>query len=186
MSSNNDRVSKKQSLGYVTAEEEDTVKKMIFDSLGFEPPIMTGWHLLIKLWVNDDELQEFEQEDGSKVKLYIPEEVRNGEKFQSVTGLVIAMGDECYTDKKKKWCRIGDFVGFPRHAGTQVYFEGVPCMVLDDDKMFCIVKDPRSLTRIPPTFKSRIKKPLGVHTANNDINSLDVRSEKSSPIIQLI
>jgi co-chaperonin GroES (HSP10) len=55
--------------------------------------------------------------------IIIPETVNERERAASVVGTVIAMGSECYADRKKfpsgAWCKVGDNVLFSRYQGMR-------------------------------------------------------------------
>jgi co-chaperonin GroES (HSP10) len=45
------------------------------------------------------------------------EETSAREQMANTTGTVIAMGDECYDDEVKPWCKVGDKIIFAKYAG---------------------------------------------------------------------
>ena len=42
---------------------------------------------------------------------------REREQMSNTTGVVVAMGDTCYTDCPTPWCKVGDKVAFAKYAG---------------------------------------------------------------------
>ena len=49
--------------------------------------------------------------------------------------------------KKKPWCRIGDWVMFPRHEGQLCNYRGLPMMMLPDVKIYTPIEHPDFVTR---------------------------------------
>ncbi len=39
------------------------------------------------------------------------------EQMANTTGVVVAMGDTCYTDAPKPWCNVGDKVAYAKYSG---------------------------------------------------------------------
>lgn len=53
-------------------------------------------------------------------------------------GIVIAMGEDCYTDKAKKWCEVGDTVYFKRYSGFNYTKDGKNYILLNDDQVIAV------------------------------------------------
>tara|TARA_R100000935_G_C2834045_1_gene166958 strand:+ start:1155 stop:1574 length:420 start_codon:yes stop_codon:yes gene_type:complete len=70
----------------------------------------------------------------------------------STIGLVLDMGSEAYTDKKRfptgPWCEQGDYVMFRMNTGTRFKVGGVEYRLMNDDSIEAIVADPRGVTRV--------------------------------------
>jgi chaperonin GroES len=45
------------------------------------------------------------------------EETSAREQMANTSGVVVAMGDECYEDYPKPWCAVGDKIVFAKYAG---------------------------------------------------------------------
>jgi co-chaperonin GroES (HSP10) len=45
------------------------------------------------------------------------EETSSREQMANTTGVVVAMGDECFADCPTAWCEVGDKVVFAKYAG---------------------------------------------------------------------
>jgi len=69
----------------------------------------------------------------------------------SFCGLVLAMGDEAYTDTGRfpsgPWCEVGDYVMFRMNSGTRFKVGDTEYRILNDDTVEAVVGDPRNLTR---------------------------------------
>ena len=138
-------------LSYIEPFEEEEAKRFIDEKLGFDPPRPCGHQLYIKIYVRDEEIKTIKDNEGIERKLYIPATASTSDRFRSCVGLVIAQGPDCYKDSifrsPDPWCRIGDWVIFPRHEGMQIVYRGIPMMVLPDNKIAGIVEDPTYVTR---------------------------------------
>jgi co-chaperonin GroES (HSP10) len=55
------------------------------------------------------------------------------EELAQVDGVVVAMGNTCYSDQPEPWCKVGDTVIFGKYSG--IFRKG------NDDKMYRIVND---------------------------------------------
>ena len=68
-----------------------------------------GWRVLIK----PQEINEV-----SKSGIILTTEVtKEREQMGNTTGIVIAMGTQCYADEPEPWCQLGDKVIFAKYAG---------------------------------------------------------------------
>jgi co-chaperonin GroES (HSP10) len=73
------------------------------------------------------------------------------EQLMTVTGVVLDMGDQAYSDKDRfpngPWCKVGDFVVFRANSGTRIRVNGVEYRLMNDDSIEAVVADPRGITR---------------------------------------
>lgn len=68
-----------------------------------------GWRILIR----PQEVKEV-----SKGGIILTTEIsKEREQMGNTTGIVVAMGDECFADEPKPWCSVGDKVIFAKYAG---------------------------------------------------------------------
>jgi len=68
-----------------------------------------GWRVLIKP-------QEVKKVSKGGIILST-ESNSDREQMANTTGVVIAMGDQCYADEPTPWCKVGDKVIFAKYAG---------------------------------------------------------------------
>lgn len=68
-----------------------------------------GWRVLIKP-------QEVKKVSKGGIIL-TTETTEAREQMGNTTGLVVAMGDQCYSDVPTKWCEVGDKIIFAKYAG---------------------------------------------------------------------
>jgi hypothetical protein len=126
----------------------DTVAAKIEARLGFKPPKMCGYHMLVEVYIRDEVNKNI---DGTESLIYIPKVILDNDKYRNCTGLVLAQGPQCYKGRNfdgfEKWCEVGDWIVFPRNEGVQVNFRGRTVQFLPDDMMFCVIDDPSFITR---------------------------------------
>lgn len=145
-------------IGFVKEEEVEQAKKLIEENLGFKPPVMTGYNMAIKIYVRPEDFHTIKDDngnvimrDGKPVYIELPESIRTDEKYLSQVGLVISQGPDCYKGKRFEesgpWCRVGDFVMFPRNAGMSVKFKGVPMILTPDDSVKMILENPEDIEK---------------------------------------
>lgn len=68
-----------------------------------------GWRILIKP-------QEVKKVSKGGIILST-ESNSDREQMANTTGIVVAMGDQCYIDEPTPWCKVGDKVIFAKYAG---------------------------------------------------------------------
>lgn len=110
-------------------------------------PRMAGAFIAVKIYIRPEELKTGTREDGSEYTIYTPASVQQSDQYQSVTGLVVAMGPDCYkSDNHRKfrsrWCEVGDFVMIPRYETFQFMYRGVAMHAVYDDKIVAVIPDP--------------------------------------------
>ena len=83
--------------------------------------------------------------------IILPFETQKNEIYTQPVGLVVAMGSHCYSNMKKfeatgPWCKVGDWVVFPRNCGTRYSFGDIPLFFIFDDAVEFVINDPRNIT----------------------------------------
>lgn len=147
-------------MSYIEPFEEIAAKALI-DNLfreltgkpfGFRPG---GYQIAVKIFIRPEELKEITRDDGSKVTLYRPLSMTEGDRFQSVAALVCAVGPQAFTGENAKgndrfpegpWCKVGDWVVIPRYESFQMTYRGVALAVLADDKIVGVIEDPMDVS----------------------------------------
>lgn len=137
---------------FIEKREEAEAKLIIEGHLNFPPPRVCGYHLVIKLFVGNEALSEVTNSVGEKIKIINPSVNIDANKWRSCTGLVLAIGPDAYRGKRFEersgpWAKVGDWVVFPRHEGTQFNYRGIPMYFVPDDRLFAVVDDPSYVTR---------------------------------------
>jgi len=58
---------------------------------------------------------------------------RERENMANTTGIVVAMGVECFLDMASPWCKVGDKVSFAKYAGLLYKGkDGLPYRMIND------------------------------------------------------
>lgn len=139
------------STSYILNNEELEAISVVQKALGVELPHVCGYHIAVKVYVREEEMKDILCEDNVIRKIYLPESVRATDKFQNCTGLVLSIGADAYKGDRFKhsgpWCKIGDWIAFPRNEGHQFNYLGIPIQVIPDDKAMLVVKGPSDVTR---------------------------------------
>ncbi len=98
------------------------------------PPV--GWSLMLRLYT------EPEMTAGG---LILPPKVRDEAVCNNFIGLVVGMSKDAYTDiryeKTGPWCKIGDWVIFPRHSGYRIFVGDIPLWILKEDAIDIPIKN---------------------------------------------
>ncbi len=129
-------MSKEEDLGIDLSnfsKEEEIAK---FD--GFEPQ---GWNVIVRLYVKPQMVNG----------VYMPDAVHEDQQYHNCVGIVVKKSKGAYNDPRYdrtgEWCKVGDWVVFPRHAGYKVTYKGMPVFVLKEDAIDVIIEDPSSIRR---------------------------------------
>ena len=122
----------------VGVKKSEPKKEVTKDSDKIPKP--TGWRILVL---------PFKMDEKTKGGVLITESVLERQQVASQTGLVLAMGPQCYTDRERypngPWCKKGDWVVFARYAGSRIQIEGGEVRLLNEDEILATVKDPKDI-----------------------------------------
>ena len=103
-------------------------------------PSLPGYHILVR---------PVSVKSKTKGGLLLPDSVKDDVAYLTTVGKVLAVGDLAYKDEDKfpngKWCDIGDYVCYARHAGQKLYYKGVRLLLLFDDQVMMKVNEPTNL-----------------------------------------
>jgi len=106
-------------------------------------PDPKGWSMLLAM----PEVEERTQ--GGILKADVTKDI---EQTSTVVGLVLKMGNMCFTDKSRfgdePWCKEGDFVLIGAYKGVRFKVHGKEFRLINDDTVKAVVDDPRGYTRI--------------------------------------
>ena len=100
-------------------------------------PTPTGWRLAIL---------PYRGAQKTKGGIILAEETQKRTQLATTVGYVLKMGDLAYKDESKfpygPWCKEGDWVLFPRYAGSRFRIEGGEVRILNDDEVLGTILDP--------------------------------------------
>ena len=103
-------------------------------------PHLPGYHILVR---------PVSVKSKTKGGLLLPDSVKDDVAYLTTVGKVLSIGDLAYKDKDKfpngKWCDVGDYVCYARHAGQKLYYKGVRLLLLFDDQVMMKVDEPTNL-----------------------------------------
>lgn len=106
-----------------------------------------GYYIAVKIWVPEDHIVT---ESGAK--LFMPETFRDERKYTSGVALVCAVGPDAYKGDKfaqtGPWCKVGDWVMFPRYEAIALAYRGVGMALLPDDRILAVISDPSDVDSI--------------------------------------
>ena len=85
--------------------------------------------------------------EKTKGGIILTDSSKDGQSYLNSVGQVIAMGDECYSDRKKPWCKVGDWVIFGRYAGARISVQNVKMVLLNDDEIIATLENPEVVTQ---------------------------------------
>ena len=135
----------------ISAQEVPKVKLALEEKYKAEPkkeipkeaaqlPQPTGWRILVL---------PFKMKEKTEGGVLLGQETLERQQVASQCGNVLAMGAECYQDKKRypsgPWCKVGDWVVFARYAGSRIEIEGGEVRLLNEDEVLATIQDPKSI-----------------------------------------
>ena len=81
-----------------------------------------------------------ETETKTEGGLILVEETVKKEKAANIRGQVIALGSDCYADKRSAYCEEGDFVLFAKYAGLlYTGADGQEYRVINDEDIVAVL-----------------------------------------------
>jgi co-chaperonin GroES (HSP10) len=103
-------------------------------------PDPTGWRMLVL---------PYKGQGKTKGGVILTDETMQERGYTTVTGLVLKLGPDCYTDEtrfpKGPWCKKGDWIIFGRYAGSRFGIDGGEVRILNEDEIIAVVKDPEDI-----------------------------------------
>ncbi len=85
--------------------------------------------------------------EKTKGGIILTETNKDSQSYLNSVGQIIAMGTECYSDRKSPWCKVGDWVIFGRYAGARVSVQNVKMVLLNDDEIIATMENPEVITQ---------------------------------------
>jgi hypothetical protein len=126
-------------LSFIEAHEAEEGKAFVEQQMGFSVPPLYKDFIAVKLFIRDEDIFTFADEQGKEVKT-----VSCYEKFHSCVALVVGMGKGC----EEPAYRVGDFIMIPRNEGQQVNCRGYVLHFLKYNKVYAIVDKPEEIERV--------------------------------------
>jgi len=85
--------------------------------------------------------------EKTKGGIILTDSSKDSQAYLNSVGQIIAMGEECYSDRKKPWCKVGDWVIFGRYAGARISVQKVKMLLLNDDEIIATLESPDIITQ---------------------------------------
>lgn len=85
--------------------------------------------------------------EKTKGGIYLTDNSKETQSYMNSVGQVIAMGPECYSDRKAPWCKVGDWVVFGRYAGAKVSVQKVKMVIINDDEVLATLDNPEVISQ---------------------------------------
>ena len=85
--------------------------------------------------------------EKTKGGIILTDSSKDSQAYLNSVGQIIAMGEECYSDRKKPWCKVGDWVIFGRYAGARISVQKVKMLLLNDDEIIATLESPEIITQ---------------------------------------
>tara|TARA_Y100001951_G_C11206421_1_gene220292 strand:+ start:295 stop:663 length:369 start_codon:yes stop_codon:yes gene_type:complete len=80
--------------------------------------------------------------EKTKGGIILTDRNREEQAYLNSVGQVIAMGPDCYSDRKKPWCKINDWVIYGRYAGAKISVQKVKMVIINDDEILATLESP--------------------------------------------
>ena len=79
--------------------------------------------------------------------IILTDKSREDQSYLNSIGQVIVMGPECYSDRKKPWCKVGDWILYGRYAGAKISVQNVKMVLINDDEVLGTLENPDIVSR---------------------------------------
>jgi co-chaperonin GroES (HSP10) len=145
------------SLSFYTEEESKIFEKNIKDALGFAPPRACGWLLYLKIYtapktkiIKDKDGNPVIGANGKPMVIEMPDSIVEDSRWGSAVGLVCSRGPLSYKAERFKgieWCRVGDWVIYPQHRGTNLLYKDTPFLIINDDDILGVIENPEDVRK---------------------------------------
>ena len=123
-----------------TVSEEDTAKK---PRAAHKLPDPKGYKILINLP---------EPETASEGGILKAQETIEAEEVGSISGFVIKLGPDAYSDKSRfpsgAYCKEGDLIMMRSYSGTRFKVANKEFRLINDDSVEAVIEDPRGLMKV--------------------------------------
>jgi len=107
-----------------------------------------GWQVVIRVYVP----QKISKVGSIFLADNTVDQLNKDNKLINFTGLVVKLSTGAYKDDRYKltgpYCKVGDWVMFPRAHGTTYSYNGLTTITLNEDAVLKVIDDPRSIARI--------------------------------------
>ena len=92
------------------------------------------------------------KEEKTEGGVLLPEDTRRREEEASITGLILKVGPDAYSDIERfpggPWWKEGDWIVMRSYSGTRIEVHGKEFRIINDDSVEAIVEDPRGIKRV--------------------------------------
>lgn len=102
-------------------------------------PRVPGWKILVR---------PVSVQAETKGGILLPETLQDDISRVMTVGKVLKVGEAAYTHSDfdgKAWCKVGDFVAYPKLGGRAYLYKGVVLVLLDEKAIDMVVENPKDL-----------------------------------------
>ena len=85
--------------------------------------------------------------EKTKGGIILTDKSREDQSYLNSIGQVIVMGPECYSDRKKPWCKVRDWILYGRYAGAKISVQNVKMVLINDDEVLGTLENPDIISR---------------------------------------
>ena len=121
-------------------------------------PKVCGFNILVRMhiieknhYIRDANGNVKTDVNGNSLKIIVPPAAIVESGYMTCAGQVVAMGDDCFKKDKifsgEPWCKVGDWIVFPRNEGSRIEYKGVLMMLLPDYSVNMVIDDPKDVIR---------------------------------------
>jgi len=100
-------------------------------------PIPAGFRILLKP-------REIQAKTSGGIIL--ADTTKEWQKHATNISKVISMGPECYGEKEKYWCKIGDWVLTGKYVGSKFKYDNEDYTIINDDEVIAVVEKPEKIS----------------------------------------
>ncbi len=107
---------------------------------------LSGYKVLVRVTSKEERKQK-----PTAGGIYVPDSLAADEAHAAMTGVVMALGPDAYSDPKRfpsgPWCKEGDAVVFRAYAGHPLRLRGSDYRIVNDDSIEAVTVCPDEIGR---------------------------------------
>lgn len=117
-------------------------------------PRACGFQIVVRVHERDKGPHKVKDESGNVIlnsegrplELSIVDKSLKYDRYTRNVGQVLGLGPVSYKGEKyigqEPYCKVGQWILFPKNSGAELLYCGIPCRIMNDDKCLAIVDDP--------------------------------------------
>jgi len=78
--------------------------------------------------------------------IILADTTKDYQKHATNIAQIVAMGPDCYEDKPKPWCKVGDWVLTGKYVGSKFRYADEDYCIINDDEVIAVIPDEKKVS----------------------------------------